>query len=235
MAAPQLFHRLLVPAGPTNLDVPDRVTIDGIPYAVPVSPGYGTWRAEPDQVASGPLPETTGPRGSYLLVRSGPTLSRTCTGTYPRLLLHPVLLAEPTPVDRACVEVTVAGTGVLRARRVSPRSGHRSPRRPRPDRRLRHRRRHLGRGAGVRAGRSRGAARRLALVRARLAGQRQHATRRTGQCVGAAITLNLGAGAAAMTGDRFGYVVTGTTGALGAITITGVHQFAPPQVAYRRA
>jgi hypothetical protein len=38
-----------------------------------------------------------------------------------------------------------------------------------------------------------------------------------------------------MTGDRFGYEVSAVTGALGAITIGGVHQFPPPQVAYRRA
>ncbi|WFE39499.1 hypothetical protein [Micromonospora sp. WMMD998] len=46
MAAPQLVGRLLVRVGPTNLTVPARVPLEGIPYSVPVSPGYGMWRAD---------------------------------------------------------------------------------------------------------------------------------------------------------------------------------------------
>ncbi|WDZ87851.1 hypothetical protein [Micromonospora cathayae] len=56
MLAPGLLNRLLVQAGPTNLQVPARVTAEGIPYSVPVSPGYGMWRAEPDRVPAGDLP-----------------------------------------------------------------------------------------------------------------------------------------------------------------------------------
>ncbi|WP_328348650.1 hypothetical protein [Micromonospora sp. NBC_00421] len=235
MAVPQLFHRLLVPVGPTNLDVPDRVTVDGIPYAVPVSPGYGTWRAEPDRAASGPLPGATGPRGSYFLVRSGPTLSRTCTGTYQRLLLHPVFLAEPTPVDRACVEVTVAGTGVLRhgVYAHDPATGRPAVLGPIAD---------FGTVAVTSVGVQESVLGAPVVLPAgwhwyahvwQASGTTPPAVRASG--VGAATTLNLGAGAAAMTGDRFGYEVTGVTGALGAITISGVHQFPPPQVAYRRA
>lgn len=47
MPAPQLAGRRLVPVGPTNITVPARVTTTGIPYSVPVSPGYGMWRADP--------------------------------------------------------------------------------------------------------------------------------------------------------------------------------------------
>ncbi|MFI9640567.1 hypothetical protein ACIG87_10935 [Micromonospora sp. NPDC051925] len=235
MAAPQLFHRLLVPVGPTNLSVPDRVTVDGIPYSVPVSPGYGMWRAEPDQAGSGPLPGATGPRGSYFLTLSGPTQNRTYTGTYQRLLLHPVHLAEPTPIDRVCVEVTVAGTGVLRhgVYAHDPATGRPAVLGPIAD---------FGSVAVTSPGVKESVLSAPVVLPAgwhwyghvwQTNGTTPPTLRASG--VSAATTLNLGGSAAAMTGDRFGYEVTGTTGALGAITIAGVHQFPPPQVAYRRA
>ncbi|MEU1602604.1 hypothetical protein [Micromonospora matsumotoense] len=235
MAAPQLFHRLLVPVGATNLDVPDRVAVDGVAYGVPVSPGYAMWRAEPDPARPGPLPGATVTRGSYFLVRSGPTLGSSCAGTYQRLLLHPVFLAEPTPVDRACVEVTVAGTGVLRhgVYAHDPTTGRPAVLGPVAD---------FGTVAVASVGVKESVLGAPVLLPAGWhwyghvwqASGVTPPTVRTG-AAGAGTTLNLGAGAATMTGDRYGYEVTGTTGALGAITIAGLHQFPPPQVAYRRA
>ncbi|WCN83513.1 hypothetical protein [Micromonospora sp. LH3U1] len=235
MAAPQLFHRLLVPVGPTNLSVPDRVTVDGIPYSMPVPSGYGMWRAEPDQAQAGPLPGATCSRGSYFLTLSGPTQNTTYTGTYQRLLLHPVYLAEPTPVDRVCVEVTVAGTGVMRhgVYAHDPATGRPAALGPIAD-------------FGSVALTSVGVRESVLSVPVLLpAGwhwyghvwQTNGATPPTLRAsdTGAATTLNLGTSSAAMTGDCFGYEVTGTTGVLGAITISGIHQLRPPRVAYRRA
>ncbi|MET8119615.1 hypothetical protein [Micromonospora sp. NPDC005189] len=235
MPAPQLFHRLLVPAGPTNLSVPDRVTVAGIPYSMPVHSGYGMWRAEPDQAQAGPLPGATRTRGSYFLTLSGPTRPITYTGTYLLLLLHPVYLGEPTPVDRVCVEVTVAGTGVLRhgVYAHDAATGRPATLGPIAD-------------FGSIAMTSVGVQESVLSVPVVLpAGwhwyghvwQTNGATPPTLRAcdTGVATTLNLGTSSAAMTGDRFGYEVTGATGALGAITISGVHQLPPPRVAYRRA
>ncbi|MEV6799315.1 hypothetical protein AB0M91_13350 [Micromonospora rifamycinica] len=235
MAAPQLFHRLLVPVGPTNLTVPDRVTVAGVPYTVPVSPGYGMWRAEPDGASSEPLPGATRTRGGYFLARSGPTAESSCAGTYQRLLLHPFFLAEPTPVDRACVEVTRAGTGVLRhgVYAHDPVTGRPAALGPIAD---------FGTVAVTSVGVRESVLGGPVVLPAgwhwyghvwQVSGVTPPTVRTGG--AGAGTVLNLGATAAAMTGDRFGYEVTGTTGALGAITIAGVHQFPPPQVAYRRA
>ncbi|GHJ09117.1 hypothetical protein TPA0907_34840 [Micromonospora humidisoli] len=235
LAAPELFHRLLVPVGATNLTVPDRVTVAGVPYAVPVSPGYGMWRADPDGAVAQPLPGASLARGGYFLVRSGPTVESTCTGAYQQLLLHPFFLAEPTPVDRACVEVTRVGTGVLRhgVYAHDPATGRPALLGPVAD---------FGTVAVTTVGVKESV---LAAPVGLPAGWHWYAqvwqvsggtaptVRASG--VGCATVLNLGSTAAAMTGDRYGYEVTGVTGALGAITIAGLHRFPPPQVAYRRA
>ncbi|MEU0548877.1 hypothetical protein [Micromonospora sp. NPDC005979] len=235
MAAPQLFHRLLVPAGPTNLTVPDRVAVAGISYGMAVPTGYGMWRAEAGPAQVGPLPGTTCPRGSYFLALAGPTQDVTYAGTYQSLLLHPVYLAEPTPVDRVCVEVTVAGSGVLRhgVYAHDPATGRPAALGPVAD-------------FGSVAVTSVGIRESVLSVPVLLpAGWHWygHVWQTSGvtpptlraSSTGVATGLNLGTSSAAMTGDRFGYEVTGTTGALGAITIAGVHQLPPPRVAYRRA
>ncbi|MBO4163441.1 hypothetical protein [Micromonospora antibiotica] len=233
--APQLFHRLLVPVGPTNLTVPDRVTVAGVPYAVPVSPGYGMWRADPDEALPEPPPGVTRARGGYFLVRSGPTVESTCTGAYQRLLLHPFFLAEPTPVDRAGVEVTKVGTGVLRhgVYAHDPTTGRPALLGPLAD---------FGTVAVTTVGVKESVLGAPVPLPAgwhwygqvwQVSGVTPPTVRASS--VGCAVPLQLGSTAAAMTGDRFGYEVTGVTGALGAITISGVHQFRPPQVAYRRA
>ncbi|KWV33693.1 hypothetical protein [Micromonospora rifamycinica] len=235
MAAPQLYQRLLVPVGPTNLTVPDRVTVAGVPYTVPVSPGYGMWRADPDAAPPQPLPGVTRTRGGYFLARCGPTAESSCAGTYQRLLLHPFFLAEPTPVDRACLEVTRAGTGVLRhgVYAHDPATGRPAVLGPVAD---------FGSVAVTSVGVRESVLDTAVTLPAgwhwyghvwQVSGVTPPSVRTGGVDVGT--VLSLGATAAAMTGDRFGYEVTGTTGALGAITVTGVHQFPPPQVAYRRA
>ncbi|MEG3633598.1 hypothetical protein [Micromonospora palythoicola] len=234
LAAPQLFHRRLVPVGPTNLAVPDRVTIDGIPYRVPVSPGYGMWRADPDEARTRPLPGTSYARGTYFLPRSGPTQSTSCTGSFQRLLLHPVYLAEPTPVDRVCVEVTTAGTGVVRhgVYAHDPATGRPATLGPIAD---------FGSLPVTSAGVQESV---LSTPVTLPAGWHwyAHVWQVTGTTApalrtnaGAGTSLNIGANSSAMTGDRFGYEVTGTIGALGMITVAGVHQFPPPRIAYRRA
>ncbi|MEV4772537.1 hypothetical protein [Micromonospora humida] len=235
LAAPQLFHRLLVPVGATNLTVPDRVTVAGVPYAVPVSPGYGMWRADPDEALPQSLPGAYRTRGGYFLVRSGPTVESTCTGAYQRLLLHPFFLAEPVPVDRACVEVTRVGTGVLRhgVYAHDPATGRPALLGPVAD---------FGTVAVTTVGVKESVLGAPVLLPAgwhwygqvwQVSGVTAPTVRAGGG--GCATVLNLGSTAAAMTGDRFGYEATAVTGALGAITIGGVHQFPPPQVAYRRA
>ncbi|MEU1586641.1 hypothetical protein [Micromonospora sp. NPDC005710] len=235
MAAPQLFHRLLVPAGPTNLTVPDRVAVGGISYGMTVPAGYGMWRAEPGPARVGQPPGVTCTRGSYFLPVSGPTQQVTYIGTYQSLLLHPVYLAEPTPVDRVCVEVTAAGTGVVRhgAYAHDPATGRPAVLGPLAD---------FG-GLNVT---SAGVQESVLAVPVLLpAGWHWYghawqtdsgmAPTLRASSIGAATTLNLGTSSAAMTGDRFGYEVTGVTGAFGAIIIAGVHQLPPPRIAYRRA
>lgn len=235
MAAPQLFHRLLVPAGPTNLTVPDRVAVGGIPYSMAVPTGYGMWRAEPERAAAGPLPGVTGPPGSYFLVLAGPTQPVTYTGSYQSLLLHPMYLAEPTPVDRVCVEVTAAGTGTMRhgVYAHDPATGRPAVLGPIAD---------FGSVAVTSVGVRESVLTAPVVLPAgwhwyghvwQTNGGTPPTLRATS--AGAATSLNLGADSAAMTGDRFGYVVTGTTDVLAAITIAGVHQLPPPRVAYRRA
>ncbi|MET7817158.1 hypothetical protein [Micromonospora zamorensis] len=235
MLATELLNRKLVPAGPTNLRVPDRITADGIPYEVSTSPGYGMWRAEPDRPRMEALPGATDRVGSYFLPVAGATLSTTYTGTYQRLLLHPLYLADATPVDRVCIEVTGAGTGVLRHGVYShdPTTGRPVLVRPIAD-------------FGTLDVTSTGVKESVLAAPVVLpvgwhwyghvwqAGPTTPPTLRTIAAASAA-TLNLGTSSAAMTGDRFGYESTGVTGALGTITIDGVHQLPPPRVAYRRA
>ncbi|QOC92747.1 hypothetical protein [Micromonospora craniellae] len=234
MPAPRLCHRRLVPVGPTNLTVPDRVAVDGIPYAVPVSPGYGMWRAEPAPPTTPQLPGATLGVGSYFLPLAGPTRSSTCTDAFQRLLLHPVHLAEPTPVDRVCVEVTVPGTGVLRhgVYAHDPATGLPALLGPIAD---------FGTVGVTTAGIKESV---LGTPVTLPGGWHWYAlvwqgTDTTAPTLlagaGGGTALNLGTDREAMSGDRYGYQVTGVTGALGAIRVSGVHQFPPPRVAYRRA
>ncbi|WJK38608.1 hypothetical protein O7608_19115 [Solwaraspora sp. WMMA2056] len=234
MAVPQLYHRLLVPAGPTNLAVADRVAADGVTYSVPVSPGYGMWQAV-GQPGREPLPGSTDTVGSYFLPLAGATRSTGWAGAFQRLLLYPVHLAEATPVDRVCVEVTAAGSGVLRhgVYAHDPVTGRPALRSPIAD---------FGTVAvapvGVRES-----------VRAtpvtlpagwhwyavvwQASGVTPPALRTSD--AGSATTLALGTVAAAMSGDRYGYDMVGVSGPLGPVTLAGVHQHPPPRLAYRRA
>jgi|GEM_PF-2074315 len=235
MAAPELFHRRLVPVGPTNLAVAERVAADGIAYQVPVSPGYGVWRADPDQASPQPLPGATSGIGSYFLPLAGPTGTTTCTGAFQRLLLHPMYLAEAVRVDRVCVEVTAAGSGWVRhgVYAHDPTTGRPAAQGPIAD---------FG-ALGVATAGIREFV--LATPVTLPAGWHWYAvvwqgsgttppTLRTSQ-VGGATALNIGTGPAAMTGDRFGYDMPGVAGLLGPVTVAGVHQFPPPRIAYRRA
>ncbi|WP_433392420.1 hypothetical protein [Micromonospora sp. KLBMP9576] len=234
MRAPQLLNRKLVAVGSTNLQVPARVTADGIPYHVPVSPGYGMWRAEPDMVPAEALPGATRGVGTYFLLMSGPTRSNTYTGTYQRLLLYPMYLAEATRVDRACVEMTGIGTGVVRhgVYGHDPATGRPVTARPIADFGT------VAAAVGVQESI-------LAVPVVLPAGWHWYAhvwqavlttpPSLRASVTGSGATLNLGTSSAAMTGDRFGYHAGGVGGALGAITIAGVHQLPPPRVAYRRA
>ncbi|MFF0719989.1 hypothetical protein [Micromonospora sp. NPDC003816] len=234
MAAPELFHRRLVADGPTNLAVPDRVAVDGIPYAVPVSPGYGMWRAQPAPPAPPRVPGVTLGVGSYFLPLAGPTRTCTYTGAFQRLLLHPVYLAEPTPVDRACVEVTAAGTGVLRhgVYAHDPTTGRPALLGPIAD---------FGTLAVTTAGIKESVLSTPVVLPGgwhwyALVWQGTGSTAPTVLAEAAGETaLNIGTDRTAMSGDRYGYQVSGVTGVLGAITVGGVHQFPPPRVAYRRA
>ncbi|MFV2021931.1 hypothetical protein [Micromonospora sp. LOL_023] len=235
MAAPQLAHRTLVPAGPTNIAVPQQVANDGIAYGALVSPGYGMWRAEPDQASPQPLPGATYGVGSYFLPLAGPTQTTTYTGAFQRLLLFPVYLAEATPVDRVCLEVTAAGTGVVRhgVYAHDPTSGRPATGGPIAE-------------FGVLAVTAVGVRESVLGTPAELpAGWHWYGlvwqttattapTLRTSG-VGGATALNLGTSPEAMSGNRFGYEVPDTAGVLGPITVGGVHQFPPPRVAYRRA
>ncbi|WP_433532413.1 hypothetical protein ACQPYA_10445 [Micromonospora sp. CA-263727] len=235
MPAPLLFHRRLIPEGPTNLTVPDRVGVDGIPYGVPVSPGYGMWRAESDPPAEPQLPGATYGPGSYFLPLAGPTRASAYTGAFQRLLLHPVFLAETTPVDRACVEVTTAGTGVVRhgVYAHDPATGRPALLGPIAD---------FGTLSVVTAGVKESVLSAPVVLPAgwhwyALVWQGTATTAPTllADAAGEPTALNLGASPATMSGDRFGYQVTGVTGQLGPIAIAEVHQFPPPRVAYRRA
>ncbi|BCJ57435.1 hypothetical protein [Micromonospora endophytica] len=233
MAASQLVHRRLVADGPTNLTVPDRVAVDGIPYAVPISPGYGMWRVEPVPPAPPQVPGATLGVGSYFLLLAGPTRASNYTGAFQRLLLHPVYLVEPTPVDRACVEVTAAGTGVLRhgVYAHDPTTGRPALLGPIADFGT------LAATTGIKES---------VLTTPAMLPSGWHWYALVWQGTGTTAptllaeasggtALNLGTGREAMSGDRYGYQVSGVTGALGAITVGGVHQFPPPRVAYRRA
>ncbi|MDG4765782.1 hypothetical protein O7632_16995 [Solwaraspora sp. WMMD406] len=235
MAAPTLAYRRLITAGPTNLTVPERVPTDGIPYQVPVSPGYGLWRAELDQASPQPLPGATYGVGSYFLPLAGKTQTTTWTGAFQRLLLYPVYLAEATPVDRVCVEVTTAGTGVLRhgVYAHDPTTGRPASGGPIAD---------FGTLAVNTIGVKESTLGAPVLLPAgwhwygivwQVTGTTPPTVRTSG--VGSATVLNLGTSAAAMSGDRFGYEVAGVAGTLGAVTLGGVHQFPTPRVAYRRA
>lgn len=235
MVVPHLSGRRLIAAGPTNIAVPDRVPADGIPYNVAVSPGYGMWRAEPDQASPQPLPGATYGTGSYFLPMAGPTQTTTYTGAFNRLLLYPMYLAEATRIDRVCLEVTSAGTGVLRhgVYAHDPATGRPNPSGPTAD-------------FGVLAVTSVGVRESVLSTPVMLpAGWHWYGlvwqvsattapSLRSTSC-GSTTALNLGTAAAAMAGDRYGYEVVGTSGALGRITVGGVHQFAPPRMAYRRA
>lgn len=235
MPAPELVNRTLVPVGPTNILVPDQVPADGIPYNVPTSPGYGMWRAESDLASMAAVPGATRPVGTYFLPVAGATRSTTYTGSYQVLLLHPMYLAEATPVNRVCIEVTGVGTGVLRHGVYGHDSTNGRPVTSRPIADF-----------GSLAITSLGVKESVLATPVVLpAGWHWYAhvwqavpttppTLRASSNGGGA-PLNLGTSSASMTGDRFGYLAIGVGGALGAITIAGVHQLPPPRVAYRRA
>ncbi|MFG1898690.1 hypothetical protein ACGFIP_32250 [Micromonospora zamorensis] len=236
---PELLGRRLVPVyQPNTVTVPDRVTAEGIPYSVPAGPGYGMWRAERDDARLETIPGATSQAGSFFVVSQGAVSTYTLTAGSGVLYLHPMYLPDAVTVDRACVEVTTLGTGVLRhgVYANDPATGLPVAVGPLAD---------FGTidvsSAGVKEST-------LAPAVTLPAGWHWYGwvwqgssttapTMRTLTAGGGTGPLNIGTSSALMSATRSGYTASPVTGALGAITVTpaNAHQLAAPRVAYRRA
>ena len=112
MKVPQILGKRLQPVGPQKVSgVPERVTGEGITYAVGSAPGYGGWKAIEEKVHPPALLGANKVVGDYFTY-SG--VKSTTTLLSQILYLWPMTLPLHTPIDRAMLDVSVLGTGVVR-------------------------------------------------------------------------------------------------------------------------
>lgn len=236
MAAPELLGRRLVPVGVATVTAADRVTGDGITYTAPTA-GFGVFRADPVQARLETLPGATNGTGTYFVMSQGTVATLPLSaGNFQVLYLHPMYLPESTLVDRACIEVTALGTGVIRhgVYLNDPATGQPATSGPLAD---------FGTvdvtSTGVKE----------STVAALLpAGWHWYGVVWQGlvttpptlriMSVGHGLgPLNIGTSSALISGNRLGYFVSGVTGALGALALSSsnAHALPPPRLAYRRA
>ncbi|RAO26476.1 hypothetical protein PSN13_06504 [Micromonospora saelicesensis] len=237
MPAPELLGRRLVPVGPATVNAAARVTGDGVAYSVPSAPGFGVWQASADAPRVETIPGSTGQAGSYFLAQQGPAITQALIGgNFQVLYLWPIYLPEATPVDRACIEVTTAGTGVLRhgVYGNDPATGQPTATAPLAD---------FGTVDVTTIGVKESTLSPAVMLPAgwHWYGQVWQGTNTTPPAIRAtnasasAGPLNIGSASSAMSAARYCHFTSGVTGALGALTLGALQQLVPPRLAYRRA
>ncbi|MFG3418741.1 hypothetical protein [Micromonospora sp. NPDC048063] len=236
--APQLLGRTLVSAGPATIAAADRVTGEGISYTASASPAYGVWRAAVDAPRLETIPGATSQVGSYFLVAQGAVATSALAGSFNILYLHPMYLPEAVLVDRACIEVTAVGTGVVRhgVYANDPATGLPAGAGPLAD---------FGTADVTTTGIKESTLSPAVLLPAGWhwygwVWQGVNTTGPTMRTLGTGVgfgPLNLGTSVSLMSGARLGYFVSSVAGPLGAITVApaSAHQLSAPRVAYRRA
>lgn len=237
-AAPQLLGRRLVPAGMTTIAAAERVTGEGIAYTAPTLPAYGMWQAVPDTPRLETIPGALGQPGNYFLVAQGGVTAATLTSSFNILYLFPMYLPEAVLVDRAAIEVTTAGTGVMRhgVYANDPATGLPSGVGPIAD---------YGTVDVTTTGVKESTLSTPVLLPAgwhwygwvwQESNTTPPALRTLTSGIGIG-PLNIGNAVSLMSGARLGYFVNSVAGPLGALTVnaTNSHQLNSPRVAYRRA
>ncbi|MEU1240047.1 hypothetical protein ABZ388_06780 [Micromonospora parva] len=237
MAAPELLGRRLVPVGPTTVTAAARVTGDGVAYSVPSGPGGGVFQAAVDAARVETIPGSTGQVGSYFLAQQGPASTQALAGgNFQILYLWPIFLPEATPVDRAAIEVTTLGTGVVRhgVYANDPATGQPVATAPLAD---------FGTVDVTTLGVKESTLSPAVMLPAgwHWYGQVWQGTNTTPPAFrvtnAAASTgpLNIGTSSALMSAARYCHFTSGVSGALGALTLGAMQQLLPPRLAYRRA
>jgi len=233
---PELLGRRLRPVGPVALaTTSDQVTADGLTYAIATSPGYGLWRGMDDTGKVETIPGATATIGDYFVMDMSAVSALALTGSYQILYLWPMYLSDATPVDRACVEVTVLGTGVLRHGVYDHDRATGKPvlTGPLAD---------FGTVDPTAAAVKESTLSPAVVLPAGwhwygLVWQTTNTTAPTIRFggIGALVPFDIGTSSALMSGSRRGYSTTGVTGALGALGTLAAAALPLPRVAYRRA
>lgn len=184
------------------------------------------------------IPGATGQPGQYFLVNQGPLSSAALAGSFNILYMWPMYLTQAVTVDRACIEVTAVGTGVIRhgVYANNPATGCPTPTGPLAD-------------FGTVDATTTGVKESILSPAVQLpAGWHWYGlvwqgvnttaptvrTMTTGSGFG---PLNIGTAASLMSGNRLGYFSSPVPGPLGTIVAepSNAHQVNAPRVAYRRA
>ncbi len=232
---PGLLGKRLQPVGKTTATVGDRVTGDGLSYAIGASPGYGLWQAKDDTGKVEGIPGATRTVGNYFIAQQGIVATLALTGSYQILYLWPIYLSEATPVDRACLEVTATGTGFIRHGIYAndPATGGPLVTGPIAD---------FGTvdptSTGVKESTLSGVVLPAGWHWYGIVWQTTSTTAPTIRVVNTPSgfgPLDIGSSSALMSGSRMCYSFSGVTGALGALGALTAQQLGPARVAYRRA
>lgn len=233
MKAPEILGSRLQAVGKPTATYAEKVTGAGISYAVATTPGYAMWQAGTDELLVG-APGATGVVGNYFVAHQGLLGAAALTGSYEILYLHYIDLGSEVPIDRACFEVTVLGTGDLRtgAYAHDPRTGKPVTTAPLAD---------FGAEPVTSTGIKERTVSRLILPRGFWFGfvwQTTNTTAPTLRAISPATgigPLDIGTSSALMSGARQGYFASPVSGALGALGTLTPHQLATPRLAFRRA
>ncbi|MFC0504227.1 hypothetical protein [Micromonospora costi] len=191
--------------------------------------------AQPPRIG---IPGATGLPGQYFLVSQGSLVTVALTGSFNILYMWPMYLTQAVSVDRACIEVTAVGTGVIRhgVYANNPANGCPVATGPIAD---------FGTVDVSATGVKESVLSPAVQLPAGwhwygLVWQGVNTTAPAVRSMNATSgfgPLNIGAAPSLMSGNRLGYFATPVPAALGTIVAepSNAHQLTPPRVAYRRA